>query len=125
MTWRSAVLTSVLATLFSAGIMAAQEQSQPITVFVAQKIITMDPGWPEATAVAVRDGKIISVGSLDDLKPWLDKNPYKIDRTFADMVLLPGFVEPHGHPFIGGTALALPLLTYLPIPALMAPGFPA
>lgn len=124
MTWRSAVLTSVLATLFSAGIMAAQEQSQPITVFVAQKIITMDPGWPEATAVAVRDGKIISVGSLDDLKPWLDKNPYKIDRTFADMVLLPGFVEPHGHPFIGGTALALPLLTYLPIPSPYGPGFP-
>ncbi|MGA3317194.1 MAG: amidohydrolase [Candidatus Korobacteraceae bacterium] len=124
MTRRSAVLTSVLATLFSVGIMAAQEQSQRISVFVAKKIITMDPGWPEATAVAVRDGKIVSVGSLDDLKPWLDKNPYKIDRTFADMVLLPGFVEPHGHPFIGGTALTLPLLTYLPMPSPYGPGFP-
>ncbi len=124
MTRRSAVFTSVLATLFSAGILAAQEQSQPITVFVAKKIITMDSGWPEATAVAVRDGKVISVGSLDDLKPWLDENPYKIDRTFADLFLLPGFVEPHGHPFIGGTAVTLPLLTYLPMPSPYGPGFP-
>jgi predicted amidohydrolase YtcJ len=35
-------------------------------VFVAKKFITMDPGWPEATAVAVQNGSILSVGSLDD-----------------------------------------------------------
>jgi predicted amidohydrolase YtcJ len=71
--------------------------ARPMTVFVAEEIITMDPGWPEATAVAVRNGRIISIGSLDDLKPRLDKNPYKINRTFEDNVLLLGFIEPHGH----------------------------
>ncbi len=40
-----------------------------ITVFVAKKIITMDPANPVATAVAISDGKILSVGSLGDLKP--------------------------------------------------------
>ena len=98
--------------------------NSPITVFVAKKIITMDNAWPEATAVAVRDGKILSVGSLDDLKPWLSKNTYKIDNTFADKIIMPGFVEPHGHPLIGGTAMSRPLLTYLPIPNPYGPAFP-
>ena len=122
---RKCVFGSVLlATLCFASTVDAQETGKGITVFVAKKIITMDPGWPEATAVAVRDGKILSVGSLEDLKPWLDKNPYKIDRTFETKVLLPGFVEAHGHPFIGGTSLTRPLLTYLPTARAYGPPFP-
>lgn len=85
-----------------------------IIVFVAKKIVTMDPGLPEATAVATADGRILSVGSLDDLKPWLKRYPHTIDRRFADKVLYPGFVEAHGHPILGGTALSSPLLTALP-----------
>ena len=103
---------------------AAQEQPRPITVFLAKKIITMDPGLPAATAVAVRDGKILSVGSLDDLQPWLTSAPHKIDRTLADKVLMPGFIEPHGHPLLGGTSLTRPLLTYLPTPNPYGPAFP-
>ena len=84
----------------------------------------MDPAWPEATAVAVRDGKILSVGSLEDLKPWLSKFPANIDKTFENKILMPGFVEPHGHPLIGGTAMSRPLLTYLPSPNPYGPAFP-
>jgi predicted amidohydrolase YtcJ len=98
--------------------------NSPIVVFIAKKIITMDPAWPEATAVAVRDGKILSVGSLADLQPWLSKFPYTIDKTFADKIIMPGFIEPHGHPLIGGTAMSRPLLTYLPIPNPYGPAFP-
>lgn len=47
----------------------AQSSNAPITVFVAQKIITMDPTRPHATAVAVRDGTILAVGSLQNLQP--------------------------------------------------------
>ena len=35
-----------------------------ITVFVARRIITMDPGRPTASAIAVRDGRILSVGTI-------------------------------------------------------------
>lgn len=38
----------------------------------------MDPGWPTATAVAVKDKKILSVGSLEDLYPWIENNQYEI-----------------------------------------------
>ena len=105
-----AALVSILCVGRFTGL-ASAEDTPPITVFVAKKIVTMDPGWPMATAVAVRDGKILSVGSLEDLRPWLQLVPYRIDRTFADKILLPGFIEPHGHPVLGGTSLTRPLLT--------------
>ena len=34
------------------------------TVFVARRFHTMEPGFPTAEAVAVRDGRILAVGSL-------------------------------------------------------------
>lgn len=119
--WLTALCFSVLCSLSFA---AQEDTSSPITVFIAKKIITMDPAWPEATAVAVRDGKILSVGSFDDLKPWLAKNAYSVDKTFAGKILMPGFIEPHGHPLIGGTAMTRPLLTYLPSPNPYGPAFP-
>ena len=115
---------AAIAAIALGSVSAAAQDKGAITVFVAKEIVTMDPGWPAGTAVAVRDGRVLSVGTLDDLKPWLDKSPYTIDRTFADKILLPGFVEAHGHPIIGGTALTRPLLTYLPEPNPYGPGFP-
>ncbi len=71
----------------------------PITVFQAKKIITMDPNCPEATHVAVQDGKILAVGDLADLSGWGD---HLLDMTFADKIILPGFVEGHAHLLAGG-----------------------
>ena len=76
-----------------------------ITVFVARQIVTMEPGQPAATAVAVRDGIILDVGSLADFEPWLADLPHRIDRRFARRVLLPGFIDPHIHPFLAGKLL--------------------
>ncbi|MBM3544938.1 MAG: amidohydrolase [Alphaproteobacteria bacterium] len=84
----------------------------------------MDPGWPEASAVAVQNGRIISVGSLVDLKPWLDKFPHDIDDRFAGKVIYPGFIEPHGHPLIGAISLSRPPLTYFPLANPYGPPFP-
>ena len=113
----------LLAAVFTPAVVA-QGQPDAITVFIAKKIITMDPGWPSATAVAVRGGKILSVGSIEELQPWLKSAPYKIDRTFADKILLPGLIEAHGHPVLGGTEMTLPLLTYMPTPNPYGPAFP-
>lgn len=95
---------------------------ESITVYRAKKIITMDPGWPEGTAVAVLGGKIISVGrTMDDLAPWLNaksangnKTPHVVDDTFRDQILVPGLIEAHGHPLMGGMLYRMPLLAYLP-----------
>lgn len=63
-------------------------------IFEARKIITMDPNRPSATHVAVRDGRILGVGSLDELAGW---GAHDLDRRFADKVLMPGLVEGHSH----------------------------
>lgn len=74
----------------------------PITVFTAKKIITMNPDMPEATAVAVSGDRILGVGSVETLQPWLDRYEHSIDDRFKDDVILPGFIEAHMHPQITG-----------------------
>ena len=69
-----------------------------ITVYPARKIITMNPMQPQATHVAVRDGRILGAGTLADLSGW---GPHEVDDRFADQVLMPGLVEGHSHLMAG------------------------
>lgn len=68
--------------------------SDQTIIFAAKKIITINANCPSATHVAVRDGRILGVGSLSDLEGWGD---YVLDEQFADKILTPGFVEGHAH----------------------------
>jgi len=69
-----------------------------ITIFRANKILTMNPRAPEATHVAVRDGRVLGAGALEDLSVW---GPYELDERFADKVLMPGMIEGHCHSMEG------------------------
>jgi cytosine/adenosine deaminase-related metal-dependent hydrolase len=69
-----------------------------ITIFTAGKIITMEEALPEASAVAVSKGKIVSVGTLQTLRDYIDNHGATVDRRFEGKVLMPGFIEPHVHP---------------------------
>ena len=64
------------------------------TVYSARKIITMDPINPAATHVAVRDGRILAVGTLETVAGW---GSYELDDRFAGKILMPGLVEGHSH----------------------------
>ncbi len=68
------------------------------TIYVAKKILTMNPNQPEVTHVAVREGRVLGAGSLEDLAAW---GSYTLDEQFADKVLMPGFVEGHAHTMEG------------------------
>ncbi len=68
--------------------------ASPVTVYRARKIITMNPAQPEASHVAVRDGRILAVGTQADVQAWGD---VAIDERYADKVLMPGLVEGHCH----------------------------
>ena len=70
-----------------------------ITVFEAKKIITMNQSRPEATHVAIRDGRILGTGSLAEMDAF---GAFSLNRDFADKVLMPGFVEGHAHAMEGG-----------------------
>ncbi len=64
------------------------------TIFQAKKIITMNPSRPTATHIAVREGRILGVGTPEELAGWGEATT---DATFADKILMPGLVEGHSH----------------------------
>ena len=68
-----------------------------ITVFTARRVVTMDPGRPVAEAIAVMDGKVVSTGTIETMKPWLSRHEHTIDRTLEGKVILPGLIDPHTH----------------------------
>ncbi|MGY9073618.1 MAG: amidohydrolase [Acidimicrobiales bacterium] len=78
-----------------------------LRVFTAAQIQTMDPGRPQAQAVAVSGGRIVSVGSLESMQPWLRRHDHVIDDRYSDRVLMPGFIDPHMHLRMSGTYMAL------------------
>jgi predicted amidohydrolase YtcJ len=68
-------------------------------IYPARRILTMNPARPFASHVAVRDGRILGVGRIEELEGW---GPFELDRRFETKVLMPGFVEGHSHAFEGG-----------------------
>lgn len=73
--------------------------SPATTIFRARAILTMNPAQPEATHVAVRDGRILGVGDAESLQGW---GAATVDERYADQVLMPGLVEGHCHLPEGG-----------------------
>ncbi len=90
-----------------------QASSGPITIFQARKIVTLYDVVPEATHVAVRDGRVLGAGKLGDLTGW---GEYTVDDTFQDLVLVPGLIEAHNHIFEAYAAF-LPYVGYYDRPA--------
>ena len=78
-----------------------------ITVFLARTVRTMEASLPVAEAIAVRDGRIVEVGTLETMRPWLESRCHEIDDTFKDHCIMPGFVDPHLHPSMA--AILLPM----------------
>ena len=99
------LLPAILACALSCAASATE-----LTVYTARKIITMEPALPEATAVAVADGRIVSVGSLDSLRGWIEQRGAGIDRRFEDKVLMPGFIDPHVHPSLPAILTRFPFI---------------
>lgn len=75
------------------------------TIYVAREIVTLDPDKPTATAVAVIGDRILATGTLEELKAAAGNQPYTVDETFTDQVIVPGFIAQHDHPLL--TALTM------------------
>lgn len=80
----------------------AEPSPQKITIYTAKTIVTLDSGTPTAQAVAVMNGKILGVGTLDEVRGWVTDQEVEIDRRFENAVIVPGFIEAHMHPQITG-----------------------
>lgn len=77
-----------------------------ITIHTASAIVTVNDRQPEAQAVAVRGDRIVAVGSFAEVIAALGDEPYTVDDSLADKVILPGLIDQHLHPILGATTLA-------------------
>jgi predicted amidohydrolase YtcJ len=89
---------AVLGLLALAG--CDQSQTTADTVYLGGPVITMNDAEPLAQAVAVKDGRILAVGSEEAVLAMTDEQTRRID--LAGNTLLPGFVDSHGHAYMMG-----------------------
>jgi predicted amidohydrolase YtcJ len=82
----------VLSTLLSAGYAAAQSST---TVLLNGKILTVDPKFSTAEALAVRDGRIVAIGTSGDLRKMAGRQARVID--LGGRTVIPGLIDSHMH----------------------------
>lgn len=82
------------ATLIGGRSAMAQSRASSI-IFTGGPILTIDDAMPTAEAVAVRNGVIVAVGSLDAARAAVGRNAQVVNLD--GRTLLPGFFDPHGH----------------------------
>lgn len=113
-----------LTTLFLST-MTFADNTSPITIYTAKKIITMNPAQPDATAVAVKDNRIYSVGSLSDMKTWMKAGSYTVNNQFANAVITPGMIEAHAHWTMLVVFMQHPYVGYWDFPGINGTTLPA
>jgi len=69
-------------------------------VLVSAKIWTGDRTRPEATALAARDGRIVAVGTDEEIRPW--RGPKTVVLEGKGRRVVPGFIDCHTHMSMGG-----------------------
>lgn len=78
-------------------------------IFTGGPVLTMNDAQPRADAVAVKDGRIVAVGGVNEIMALRGADTVVSD--LAGRALLPGFVDGHVHIFGGGVqAMAANLL---------------
>ncbi len=64
-------------------------------VLINGNVLTMNQFQPQAEAIAVKDGRIVNVGSNEEISRWIGKNT-KVIRLDGKTVV-PGFIDTHIH----------------------------
>jgi predicted amidohydrolase YtcJ len=86
--------------LFTAADAYAQQPSFADLVIVHGHVWTVDPENSRAEAVAVRDSRIVAVGSDREIAKWIGPATKTIDAQGKSV--LPGFIDAHVHFSSGG-----------------------
>ena len=79
---------------------AAGTQHFADSIYHNATILTIDDTQPKAEAVAVKDGKILAVGTKEEVLKTKNRSTKMID--IQGKTMLPGFVDAHGHVMGGG-----------------------
>jgi predicted amidohydrolase YtcJ len=91
-------ISLTLAAFITANPATSQEVAD--TIYTGGTILTINDDQPTAEAVAVKDGSIIAVGTVEDVLAHKGEGTETFDLKGRTM--LPGFVDSHGHVVMGG-----------------------
>lgn len=72
-------------------------------IYFGGDIVTVNDANPSVQAIAIKDGTIVAVGTLDEVSTGNKGDVTKL-VDLAGKTMLPGFIDPHSH-FINGMAL--------------------
>jgi predicted amidohydrolase YtcJ len=97
---RSTAILCLLVSVLSASALAQAHHTVADTVILRGKIYTVNPRQPWAEAVAIRDGRIIAVGSDKVIAAYQGSSTKVIDAK--SQMVLPGFFDGHIH-ILGGS----------------------
>ena len=93
-----AIRSAVLAFSILPNLAFAQEIAD--TIYSGGAILTINDAAPNAEAVAVKNGRILAVGTLAEVSAYEGEGTERFD--LAGRAMLPGFVDSHGHVVFGG-----------------------
>lgn len=83
----------------------------PVTIYRAKRIITMDAKMPSARFVAVADGVILgAANTLAQAQRLAGGRTVEVDNRFENALLMPGLIDPHVHPTQSAIMLNLPFV---------------
>lgn len=91
----------------------ATERGEGAVIYPAAGVVTMTAPDAVTTAVAVRTGRILATGTVEQLVERLPQA--RVDRTFESQVIVPGLIDPHVHVMLGALQYNLPLTAPWPM----------
>lgn len=90
------ILNTLTASLILFAVVSCGKKELPADLVIrGGTIYTVDPGQPKAEAVAIRDGKIVAVGSTAVVENFIGDRTQLLE--LQGRVATPGFIEGHGH----------------------------
>ncbi len=98
------------AVTWTGGAATAVPQPSADAVYRHGFVYTVDPQRPQAQAMAVRDGRIVYVGSDAGAQSYIGVHTAVHDLN--GRMLMPGLIDGHMHPLAGGRSLAKCNLNY-------------
>lgn len=98
------IYKKIMLTIFSLSTLLVQAEPKPSSqadlILFNGMIYTVNEQQPWVEAVAVKDGNIVAVGDLAEVNSWRGEDTK--DKNLQGKMLLPGFIDSHAHPVMGG-----------------------
>ncbi|MBV8477921.1 MAG: amidohydrolase family protein, partial [Acidobacteria bacterium] len=88
--------------LFGLGavVLFPMQRTEPDLILYNGRFWTVDPRLPQAQAVAITGGRLLAVGSNEEVLPLAAGTSRKVDLGMQRV--LPGFIDAHCHPAVSG-----------------------